>query len=102
MNHDMDPKGAPGEGPSGTPDMSLVLNIGVELTVELGRTQMPIRDVLALGPGALLALDTLAGEPVNLRVNGTLIARGDVVVVDGNYGVRVIELVQPAGQMQTP
>ena len=77
--------------------MSLVLNIGIELTVELGRTQMPIRDVLALGPGALLSLDTLAGELVNLRANGTLIARGDLVVVDGNYGVRVIELVQPAG-----
>ncbi len=80
------------------PDMGLVMDIGVELTVELGRTRMPIRDVLALGPGALVALDTLAGEPVNLRVNGTLIARGDVVVVDGNYGVRVIELVQPPGQ----
>ncbi len=77
------------------PYMGLVMDIGVELTVELGRTRMPIREVLALGPGALLALDTLAGEPVNLRVNGTLIARGDVVVVDGNYGVRVIELVQP-------
>ena len=77
------------------PDMGLVLDIGVELTVELGRTRMPIRDVLALGAGAVLALDTLAGEPVNLLVNGTLIARGDVVVVDGNYGVRVIELVQP-------
>ena len=81
-----------------SPDMGLVLDIGVELTVELGRTRMPIRDVLALGPGALLALDTLAGEPVNLRVNGTLIARGDVVVVDGNYGVRVIELVQRTDQ----
>ena len=81
-----------------SPDMGLVLDIGVELTVELGRIHMPIREVLALGPGALLALDTLAGEPVNLRVNGTLIARGDVVVVDGNYGVRVIELVQPPGQ----
>ena len=80
------------------PDMGLVMDIGVELTVELGRTRMPIRDVLALGPGALVALDTLAGEPVNLRVNGTLIARGDLVVVDGNYGVRVIELVQPPGQ----
>ena len=83
-----------------SPDMGLVLDIGVELTVELGRTRMPIRDVLALGPGALLALDTLAGEPVNLRVNGTLIARGDVVVVDGNYGVRVIELVQRTDQAQ--
>ncbi len=82
-----------------SPDMGLVLDIGVELTVELGRTRMPIREVLALGPGALLALDTLAGEPVNLRVNGTLIARGDVVVVDGNYGVRVIELVQPSGSI---
>ncbi len=81
-----------------SPDMGLVLDIGVELTVELGCTRMPIREVLALGPGALLALDTLAGEPVNLRVNGTLIARGDVVVVDGNYGVRVIELVQPPRQ----
>ncbi len=80
------------------PDMGLVMDISVELTVELGRTRMPIRDVLALCPGALVALDTLAGEPVNLRVNGTLIARGDVVVVDGNYGVRVIELVQPPGQ----
>ncbi len=86
---------SPEPGHNTGPDMGLVLDIGVELTVELGRTRMPIRDVLALGPGALLALDTLAGEPVNLRVNGTLIARGDVVVVDGNYGVRVIELVQP-------
>lgn len=79
------------------PDMGLVLDVGVELSVELGRTSMPIRDVLALGPGALLVLDTLAGEPVNLRVNGTLIARGDVVVVDGSYGIRVIELIKPPG-----
>ena len=66
------------------------------MTAELGRTRMNVRDLLALSPGAVVELDRAAGSPVDLLVNGTLIARGEVVVIDEEYGVRISEIV--AGQ----
>ena len=80
-------------GPGQNIDMIMDLNLRV--TVELGRTSMTVKDVLALGPGAVLQLDKLAGEPVDILINDRLIARGEVVVVDENFGVRVTEILAP-------
>ena len=67
----------------------------MSVTVELGRSSLSVEEVLALGPGSVVELDKLAGEPVDVLVNGRLIARGEVVVVDENFGVRVTEIASP-------
>jgi flagellar motor switch protein FliN/FliY len=72
-------------------------NVPVELAVEIGRTRMTIGETLALGPGSIVSLNRLAGEPVDLLVNGRPIARGEVVVVDEEFGLRVTEIVSAAG-----
>ena len=76
-----------------TGDLSLVLDVPVELSVEVGRTTMTIRETLAIAPGSIIALDRMAGEPVDLLVNGRRIARGEVVAVDEEFGLRVTEVV---------
>ena len=76
-------------------DLSLVLDVPVELAVEIGRTTMTIREAVALTPGAVVTLDRMAGEPVDLLVNGKRIARGEVVVIDEEFGLRVTEVVAP-------
>jgi flagellar motor switch protein FliN len=68
-------------------------DVPVELAVEIGRTRMTIRETLALGPGSIVTLNRLAGEPVDLLVNGKPIARGEVVVIDEEFGLRVTEVV---------
>ena len=68
-------------------------DVPVELAVEIGRTRMTIGETLALGPGSIVSLNRLAGEPVDLLVNGRPIARGEVVVVDEEFGLRVTEIV---------
>lgn len=77
------------------PNMSLLLDVPMRLTVELGRTTRSIKDVLELNVGSVLELDKLSGEPVDLLVNGKVIARAEVVVIDENFGVRVTEIVIP-------
>lgn len=88
-----------GEGAEGgsawVADLAPVLDVPVELTVEIGRTTMTIRETLALGPGSVIPLDKVAGEPVDLLVNGRRIARGEVVAVDEEFGLRVTEVVSP-------
>jgi flagellar motor switch protein FliN len=74
-------------------DMSLLSEVGLTVTVELGRTQLRLRDVLDLGEGSVVELDRAARAPAHILVNGTLIARGDVVVIDDELGVRVSEIV---------
>ncbi len=74
-------------------DLSLVLDVPVELAVEVGRTTMTIRETLAIAPGSIISLDRMAGEPVDLLVNGRRIARGEVVAVDEEFGLRVTEVV---------
>jgi flagellar motor switch protein FliN/FliY len=74
-------------------DLQRLHNVPVELAVEIGRTTMTIGETLALGPGSIVALNRLAGEPVDLLVNGRPIARGEVVVVDEEFGLRVTEIV---------
>ncbi|HEY4348130.1 MAG TPA: flagellar motor switch protein FliN [Gaiellaceae bacterium] len=76
-------------------DLSLVFDLPVELAVEIGRTTMTIRETLAIGPGSLIQLNRLAGEPVDLLVNGHRIARGEVVAIDEEFGLRVTEIITP-------
>ena len=76
-------------------DLALVLEVPVELAVEIGRTTMTIRETLSISPGSIVALDRGAGEPVDLLVNGKRIARGEVVAIDEEFGLRVTEVVSP-------
>ena len=80
-------------GADGPPELERLYDVPVELAVEIGRTQMTIRETLALGPGSIVTLNRLAGEPVDLLVNGKPIARGEVVVIDEEFGLRVTEVV---------
>lgn len=82
--------GAPAAPPRG---LELLQGVDMEVTVELGRTRMTVRDLLALTPGAVLELDRAAGSPADLLVNGRLVARGEVVVVDEDFGLRVTEIL---------
>ena len=84
-----------GGGPSDQGNISLLMDVYMEMTVELGRTRKLIRDILGMGEGTIIELDKLAGEPVDILVNHKLIAKGEVVVIDENFGVRVTEIVSP-------
>jgi len=83
------------------PGLDLILDIAMPVTVELGRTRMLIRDILALGPGSIVELDKLAGEPVDLLVNDRPIAKGEVVVIDENFGVRLTQISQAAERLRS-
>ena len=74
-------------------NMGILMDVSMELTVELGRTKWKIKDILGMGEGTIIELDKLAGEPVDILVNNNLLARGEVVVIDENFGVRVTEIV---------
>ncbi|MEW6181681.1 MAG: flagellar motor switch phosphatase FliY [Bacillota bacterium] len=95
------PKAAPAERTAAVPSnidqtkLDLILDIPLKVTVVLGRTRRPIKDVLALGPGNIVELATLADEPVEVLVNGTLVARGEVVVVNENFGVQITSIITP-------
>jgi flagellar motor switch protein FliN/FliY len=75
--------------------LDLLRDVAMEVTVELGRTRMTVRELLSLTPGAVVELDRAAGSPADLLVNGTLIARGEIVVVDEDFGIRITEIVAP-------
>lgn len=81
-------------------DIELVLDIPVQLTVELGRTRVPIRHVLQLAQGSVIELDRLAGEPMDVFVNGCLIAQGEVVVVNEKFGIRLTDVITPSERMR--
>ena len=86
--------GAAGPGaPGAARPMTLLHDVEMGVTAELGRTRMTVRDLLSLTPGAVVELDRAAGSPVDVLVNGTLIARGEVVVIDEEYGIRISEIV---------
>ena len=74
-------------------NLSLVMDVPVSLTIELGSCQLPMREVLQLGVGSVVQLDKPADEPVELRVNGKLIARGEVVVIEDRFGVKITEVL---------
>lgn len=78
--------------------VDLIMDVNVQVSVELGRAVMQVRDVLALGPGSVVELDKHAGEPVEVVVNNKTIARGEVVVIDENFGVRITEIVNAKGK----
>lgn len=75
-------------------DLRLLADVQVELAVEIGRVKLPLRDLLSLAPGAVLELDRAADAPVDVLVNGCLVARGEVVVIDGEFGVRITAVVE--------
>lgn len=80
--------------------MELILDIPVSVTVEIGRTKMSIRNLLQLNQGGIVALDRLAGEPLDVLVNGTLVAHGEVVVVNDKFGVRLTDIVSKAERIK--
>jgi flagellar motor switch protein FliN len=80
--------------PPGRAGIELLAGLQMNVSVELGRTELTVADILGLGPGSVIELDRVAGEPVDILVNDRLIARGEVVVVDENFGVRVVEVVR--------
>ena len=93
----------PGLTPAGTGpeqgNIGLLMDVFMEMTVELGRTRKLIKEILGMGEGTIIELDKLAGEPVDILVNHKLIAKGEVVVIDENFGVRVTEIVSPMDRM---
>lgn len=81
-------------------DIDMILDIPVQLTVELGRTRIPIKHILQLAQGSVIELDALAGEPMDVLVNGCLIAQGEVVVVNEKFGIRLTDIVTPSERMR--
>ena len=92
--------GSTGSGGSGGGDMNLILDIPVQLTVELGRTRIPIKHILQLAQGSVVELESLAGEPMDVLVNGFLIAQGEVVVVNDKFGIRLTDIVTPSERLR--
>jgi flagellar motor switch protein FliN/FliY len=91
--------GAGASGGAGN-DINMILDIPVQLTVELGRTKIPIKHILQLAQGSVVELETLAGEPMDVLVNGYLIAQGEVVVVNDKFGIRLTDIVTPSERMR--
>jgi len=89
-----------GNVPDARNDIDLILDIPVQLTVELGRTKITIKNLLQLAQGSVVELDGLAGEPMDVLVNGCLIAQGEVVVVNDKFGIRLTDIVTPSERMR--
>ena len=89
----------PGAAGAGN-DLNMILDIPVQLTVELGRTRIPIKHILQLAQGSVVELETLAGEPMDVLVNGYLIAQGEVVVVNDKFGIRLTDIVTPSERLR--
>ena len=91
---------SPFSGDTPINDINMVLDIPVQLSVELGRTKVPIKHILQLGQGSVVELDALAGEPMDVLVNGYLIAQGEVVVVNDKFGIRLTDVVTPSERLR--
>lgn len=89
---------APAEGKS---NIDLLLDVPLGVSVELGRTKIAVRDMLQLGPGSVLELDKMIGEPLDLLVNDKLVARGEVVVFDENFGIRITDIIKPEERIRS-
>jgi flagellar motor switch protein FliN/FliY len=89
-----------GGGEAPINDINMVLDIPVQLSVELGRTKVPIKHILQLGQGSVVELDAMAGEPMDVLVNGYLIAQGEVVVVNDKFGIRLTDVVTPSERLR--
>lgn len=81
-------------------ELEMVMEIPVTLSVELGRTRLSIRELLDLAKGSIVELEGLAGEPMDIMINGYLIAQGEVVVIEDSYGIRVSDIITPAERLQ--
>lgn len=81
-------------------DINLILDVPVNMSVELGRTRMAIKDLLNLTQGSVIALEGFAGEPLDILINGYLIAQGEIVVVGDNYGVRITDIITPSERVR--
>ena len=92
--------GASAKGDSNR-NLDLLLDVEIPIAVEVGRAQMSLAEVLRLVPGSVIALDKKAEEPVDLRVNGKLVARGEVVLVDDAYGLRITQIVDAQGRIES-
>lgn len=86
---------------SSSTNLDMLMGVTLRVTVELGRTKMSVEEVLKIGPGSVVELDKLAGEPVDVLVNEQLIARGEVVVVDDRFGVRITDVLPPAQRLNS-
>jgi flagellar motor switch protein FliN len=87
-----------GNGPA--PDLDVILDIPVTISMEVGNTQIPIRNLLQLNQGSVIELDRLAGEPLDVLVNGTLIAHGEVVMVNEKFGIRLTDVISPGERIK--
>jgi len=91
-----------GDGPGkGETNLDVILDIPVTLSMEIGRTRVSIQELLQLARGSIVELDRMAGEPLDVLVNGTLVARGEVVVVNDKFGVRLNDVISAADRVQT-
>lgn len=89
-----------GQGNAEARDLEMIMDIPVNLTVELGRTKLTIKQLLELAQGSVIELEGLAGEPMDILINGYLIAQGEVVVVEDKYGIRITEIITPSERVQ--
>jgi flagellar motor switch protein FliN/FliY len=80
--------------------LDMLLDVPLEVNVELGRTRLTVQDLLQLGPGSVIELDKVAGEALDILVNGRLVARGEAVVVNDKFGVRITDIVSPQERIQ--
>ncbi len=95
--NDLGPQAASGGGEM---NLNLILDVAVTLALEVGRARMPVRELLQLAPGSIVELDRLAGEPLDVLVNGVRIARGEVVVVNEKFGIRLTDVVSATERME--
>ncbi|MDX9786414.1 MAG: flagellar motor switch protein FliN [Desulfobacterales bacterium] len=102
MNNDEKTAGDDGVAmEEGTRDLDFILDIPLDLTVELGRTKMLVNDLLQLGQGSIVELNKIAGEPLEIYINRKLVARGEVVVVNEKFGVRLTDIVSPLERVKS-
>ncbi|MBL8376894.1 MAG: flagellar motor switch protein FliN [Burkholderiales bacterium] len=97
---DMFQEFSPGAAAGQANDIGMILDIPVQLSVELGRTRIPIKQILQLAQGSVVELDGLAGEPMNVLINGCLIAQGEVVVVNDRFGIRLTDIITPSERIR--
>lgn len=88
------------QGSMDSPDLDVILDIPVEIAMEVGKTSITIRNLLQLNQGSVIELDRLAGEPLDVLVNGTLIAQGEVVVVNDKLGIRMTDVISPSERIK--
>jgi len=98
---DPDENNMPSEEDQGERDLDFILDIPLALSVELGRTRMLVNDLLQLGQGSIVELNKLAGEPLEILINNKLVARGEVVVVNEKFGVRLTDIVSPIERVKS-